>query len=449
MMIKEITNLISKISSEYSIIAFSVDYMNIPETVLLSAYLKQSNPQIKIIWGGPSITQSRDAFKKFLVKGVSDGLVCGEGEGPLAIIAQGVDLAKIDGVLSYKNGEFYFHTNSTQDLNLFPSPDYTDIPLDTYFNIGSIYRSRGCTHRCTFCAEWHLHGSRFRVRSVQNVIKDIKSLIDQQNPGYIMFAESLINDDLEYFSELCDAMIKEKFCVHFGTHFRANITPEIAEKALKAGFNDAWVGIEAFNERELRRMAKGTSINKNITTIESLTKAGLNVIAMLVAGSGVEKEEEENCKNTIEAIHHFSRNRIIDNEGRSKGLSLQWRVSPMFVMPSSTNYLSKKYDMYPWKCRSISPGNESIIKNIEKELSDIFYEFKHQITLEKLTEIIKCIQKADREGGFQIGGIAKYYIDTLVQMRKDARHLKRKNKTGRMARVVESLTVTSQRNKIS
>ncbi len=81
-----------------------------------------------------------------------------------------------------------------------PTPDYTDISLDTYFQIASIYRSRGCTNRCKFCAEWKLFGRWFRVRSVEKVVKDIEIIIEKHKPQYMIFGESLINDNLQYFA---------------------------------------------------------------------------------------------------------------------------------------------------------------------------------------------------------------------------------------------------------
>ena len=72
----------------FDIVTFSLNYLNISESVISSCFLKQVKPNCKIIWGGPSITQSFESFKMFLSKGVCDGLVIGEGEQPLLEIAQ-------------------------------------------------------------------------------------------------------------------------------------------------------------------------------------------------------------------------------------------------------------------------------------------------------------------------------------------------------------------------
>ncbi|GAH01535.1 unnamed protein product, partial [marine sediment metagenome] len=113
-------------------------------------------------------------------------------------------------------------------------------------------------------------------------------------------------DDLVYFEELCDALIEKNLDIKFGTHFRANITPILARKAKLAGFEDAWVGFEAFSDTELKEMNKGTNVNQNIETIESLTQAGVNVLAMLVVGFSDIETEKSNCQSIVQTIEHFS-----------------------------------------------------------------------------------------------------------------------------------------------
>ena len=263
---------------DYSTIAFSLNYLNISETVISSCLLKRFNPECTIIWGGPSITQSFEAFKLFLEKGICDGLVIGEGEYPLLEIAKGVNLEDIKGIMTFDQQQNYHYSSGIQfDLDSLPTPDYTGLLLDTYYQIASTYRSRGCTNRCQFCAEWKLFGPRFRTRSIDKVVEDVESIVQKFKPRFMLFGESLINDDLKYFEELCDKLIEKNLDIKFGTHFRANITFRLAKKAKLAGFEDAWVGFEAFSDDDLKEMNKGTSVNQNMDTIESLTQSKISV----------------------------------------------------------------------------------------------------------------------------------------------------------------------------
>ncbi|MBY9016201.1 MAG: radical SAM protein [Candidatus Lokiarchaeota archaeon] len=422
---------------EFETLGFSLNYLNISETVISSCYLKLHNPECKIIWGGPTITQSFDAFKIFLYKGICDGLVIGEGERPLLDFARGIDLKGIKGVMSInESGLIQFTKGEQINLDLLPTPDYTDIPLDTYYQIASTYRSRGCTNRCKFCAEWSLFGPRFRTRSIENVILDVEEIVQKYKPRFMLFGESLINDDLDYFEKLCDALIEKKINIKFGTHFRANITPELAKKAKLAGFEDAWVGFEAFSDIELKEMNKGTSVNQNLKTIENLTRAGINVIAMLVVGFSGLETETNNCKSIVNTIEHFSFEKSLDKSDKGKSLPIQWRPAPMYIVPGSFDYSEKMEDhTWPWKCKFRSKMNEQELAKLELALNVVPYTFKRPIPDAIIVNFLKQIQEADRKAGFSIGGVMKYVIDYTMEE-------KRKN---RQKRKTERIGVSAQR----
>ena len=417
---------------DYSTVAFSLNYLNISETVILSCLLKRCNPECTIVWGGPSITQSFEAFKIFLKEGICDGLVIGEGEHPLLEVAKGVKMTKIKGVMTLDQQQNYKYSPGIQlDLDLLPTPDYTHIPLDTYYQIASTYRSRGCTNRCQFCAEWKLFGPRFRTRSVEKVVQDVETIVREFKPRFMLFGESLINDDLEYFEELCDKLIEKNLDIKFGTHFRANITPSLAKKAKRAGFEDAWVGFEAFSDTDLKEMNKGTSVNQNMETIESLTQAGVNVLAMLVVGFSDIRTEKSNCQSIIQTITHFSKRSYIDKEGIERPLPVQFRPAPMYIVPGSFDYQSKKNSaMWPWKSKYRTDQNERDIVKLEKKLLEIPYTFNRPISDEKIVDIMVQIQDADRQAGFTIGGVMKYVINYTMEMRKMDRQKRKTQRIG-------------------
>ena len=436
-MIEYSKNTVLETLKEFDTLGFSLNYLNISETIISSCYLKLHNPKCKIIWGGPTITQSSEALKIFLDKGVCDGLVIGEGETPLLEIALGNDLEGIKGVMTInEKGLIQFTKGEQINLDLLPTPDYTDIPLNTYYQIASIYRSRGCTNRCNFCAEWNLFGPRFRTRSIEKVVQDIEQIVQDHNPGFMLFGESLINDDLNYFESLCDALIEKKLSIKFGTHFRANITPELAKKAKLAGFEDAWVGFEAFSDEDLKEMNKGTNVLQNMETIENLTQAGVNVIAMLVVGFSDLNTELKNGENVVKTIKFYSnKKRKTENENQLP-LPIQFRPAPMYVVPGSFDYQKKiGSDTKPWKCNLVSEQNRNEIKILERELSTIPYTFERPIPNQEAAQLIRLIQNADRQAGFTIGGVTKYVIDYTMAER-------RKNRT---VRKIQRIGVSAQR----
>lgn len=416
----------NKLGGNYKKIGFSVFYLNIVETTLLSFLLKLEHPDIQIIWGGPAITQSYNEFQILLKEEICDGFVIGEGEYPLLQFANDIQLDKIEGVMTYdkKSKRFLYQPGIQLDLDILPTPDYTDISLDDYFGVASIYRSRGCTHRCKFCGEWFLFGKKFRVRSIEKVIEDIEIIIEKYNPGYIIFGESLINDNLAYFDQLCEKMIQKKFNIHFGTHFRANITPELAKKAYKAGFNDAWIGIEALTDEELVEMNKGKTANQNIEAIDLFTQAGINVLAMLVVGFANLEKEKKNCNSIIKLIESLSKRRISDKNGKEKKIPIQFKPAPMFLVPGSYEYYEKiNSRSYPWK-PVLSVNKEREIIKVIQIMKNIPYEFKRLIPDRDISILTKKILDAEKTAGFAISGISGYVLNFLMEQRRKRHSLK-------------------------
>lgn len=412
--------IIPNLLESFETIAFSLDYQNITDTAIASYLLRLYDPSIQIIWGGATITQSSDAFQLLLQEGLVDALVLGEGEYPIFSIMSDKDYKFIEGVMSLgKERQIRYNKGVQLDINRLPSPDYSNLPLDTYYKVGSVYRSRGCTNRCNFCAEWNLFGPRFRVRSVKNSIMDIEKVLDVVEPEYMIFGESLVNDDNEYFSRLCDAMIEKKFPIKFGSHFRAQFAPEIARKMYQAGFNDAWVGFEAFTDDELSAMNKGASMKQNLETINMLTNARINVLAMLVVGFSNMEDEIKNNEATISLINRLSQTHV-----NGEPLSIQFRPSPMFIVPGSFDYKNKMAYTRSWKCLSRTKENIDKLEILERKLAHIPYEFSRPISDEEVGILLQKIKEADRNAGFKIGGLAQHCINFMVEQRK----LERKNK---------------------
>jgi len=58
-MIEYCKNTVLEVLKEFDTLGFSLNYLNISETVISTCYLKLHNPECKIIWGGPTITMGR------------------------------------------------------------------------------------------------------------------------------------------------------------------------------------------------------------------------------------------------------------------------------------------------------------------------------------------------------------------------------------------------------
>lgn len=138
---------------------------------------------------------------------------------------QGLDISTVDG-LGWKNDGKIYLNNKTQwinDLDSIPFPAYDIMELDRYFGLEAthglrhkerfcpIITSRGCTARCTFCSALRVWGNKYRVRSVNNVLLEMKMLKEKYNIQELMFEDDNVTANATRAKELFSRMVKESF----------------------------------------------------------------------------------------------------------------------------------------------------------------------------------------------------------------------------------------------
>lgn len=140
-------------------------------------------------------------------------------------LKQGLDISTVDG-LGWKGQGKMFFNNKTQwinDLDSIPFPAYEIMSLDNYFGLEAthglrhkerfcpIITSRGCTARCTFCSASKVWGNKYRVRSVENVLQEMRLLKDRYDIQELMFEDDNVTANGIRAKELFARMAKEKF----------------------------------------------------------------------------------------------------------------------------------------------------------------------------------------------------------------------------------------------
>ena len=69
---------------------------------------------------------------------------------------------------------------------------------------------------------------------------------------------------------------------------------------------------------------------------------------------------------------------------------------------------------------------------------DISHEFDRPIPDKRVGGLARRIQKADREAGFGIGGIAQHVITSMVESRKNQRNKRKVERIGAIAQRFEA-----------
>lgn len=251
----------------------------------LAAAIKARFPEKKIVIGGPHATAlPEETLREF---SAFDFLVHGEGEKPLAslanCLAQGKACDNIKGLLYLVNGRAAGERDEdpVEDINDIPSPAYGLFPKSRRYYI---LTTRGCFHRCPFC---YNKKGKLRFRSVNSVIEELKSLVNNYQPKVITITDDTFNADKKRTYEILDSLIKEglnKEAEFKATLHASNLDYPLLCRMKEAGFRIIHLGIESGNEKILAEIGKG--INKDLIrrVNRDAKKAGIAVQGLYIIG---------------------------------------------------------------------------------------------------------------------------------------------------------------------
>ena len=175
---------------------FSVCTSSYNNALYLSTLVKEVNYKIYVVMGG---MQPSSLPREVLKNNAVDIVVRGEGEETtlelLRAIKEKQDLNKIEG-LALRIGDEIIETPDRPligNLDSLPFPAYHLLAMDKYTlpasrritrkRCGSLVTSRGCPYRCLFCSHNSIFKGKLRFRSPENIIAEIRQLVEIYNIG--------------------------------------------------------------------------------------------------------------------------------------------------------------------------------------------------------------------------------------------------------------------------
>ncbi len=235
--------------------------------------------------------------------------VIGEGEITICELASALEEAKrdvrqISGIIFKMQGDYTITEKRTEidDIDQITWPDYAGFELDKYLelappvltNLGekrlvSILGSRSCPYQCTFCLN-SLGGTKYRQRSVENIIEEVAYLKDNFNVKFVYLEDDLFCQDKDRLRSFCVKM--KKLNLPWRASFRVNCIDEETVKMLKrGGCQLITVGLESADNRILKSMKKKITLQQIESALSTLYKEKLPFIANFIFGDIAETVE--------------------------------------------------------------------------------------------------------------------------------------------------------------
>ena len=279
----------------------------------ISKKIKASNPEIKIIFGGPSCKSDGEYFIR---NKYADIIILGRGEKALGktikSLENDMNLDYIKGIIYIKGDKVIQNSGEEliQNLDSLPFPSFDDFELEKYHNKSPlssvcylpITASVGCTRNCKFC-RYNFYWKKFLIRSPENVFNEMKYQKYRHGTCVFAFTDAMLNSDLNFLEKLCDLIIESKEIFFWGTNFglKDGIKREIIEKMAKAGCNYVLIGLESGSEKVRSDMLKPSTNREAVRQLKLLNDAGIMKIRLNFI-IGYPSETEEDFKDTMSFI---------------------------------------------------------------------------------------------------------------------------------------------------
>ena len=285
----------------YSVFGFSTNYANLPLVKFFSSLIKEMDPDLKIIWGGPGVYWEED--RRRVISERVDFVVVGEGEEALCQLLNGN--RTFAGIALKEEG--FRLTREPIPLNLkeYPKLDFSAMPLSLYSSSTlPIFLTRGCKGRCSYCNERELLGP-FRYRDPEKVVEEIKYWVEKGFTDF-QFMDQAVNSDSQVFRKFLtlvkEAGLKFKWEANFMIK-RKDI--ELFPLMKEAGVKRIFIGLESGSEKVLRKMRKTFSPKIAEEFLKEADSQGIECWVNLIAGHPGEGESE--FSETREFIKRNSR----------------------------------------------------------------------------------------------------------------------------------------------
>jgi radical SAM superfamily enzyme YgiQ (UPF0313 family) len=260
------------------------------EFIDLARALRDDNYRNHIIAGGPFASFNGEQLLKDYP--VFDSIGLGEGEELICKLAENIDnISEMPG-LCFRDPDGQIATNPSisnpEKLDLLPFPKRTS--FHDYFDkpIASILSSRGCWRNCAFCSinAWYERGGgrKFRLRSIDNIIAEMKELYFDYNVRIFNFQDDNFfhpkpDIALSRFKELSEGLRRagvDKMAIAIKAR-PDSITRESVEVLDDLGLFRVFLGVENASERGLRNLNRKCSYEQILNSLEILNAFDVHV----------------------------------------------------------------------------------------------------------------------------------------------------------------------------
>jgi radical SAM superfamily enzyme YgiQ (UPF0313 family) len=281
-----------------------------PLTLRIAKLVKESRPNKSIVIGGPQASVVAEPTLRAFPS--VDFVLRGEAEQSLPALLEEIEnhrrFERVPG-LTYRS-VFGVQSNPDAaviaDLDALPPPAYHLTGELHGERIAFLELGRGCPFACTFCSTNDFFRRKFRLRSPQRVLDDMRAIDAEYGITSFDLAHDMFTVDAKRVRAFCEHMIASGKGYTWTCSARTDCVDEgLIDFMAAAGCRSLFFGIETGTGRMQKLIDKHLDLEHAHAMIDSAERAGMRTTVSLITGFPEEKWED--LKGTMEFFMHSAR----------------------------------------------------------------------------------------------------------------------------------------------
>lgn len=265
---------------------------------------------IPVIFGNTLSSATSDLL---LNDGYADYVGIGEGEFTFEELLKALEnktpISEVKGLAYKEEGKIiYTEPRPFADGAQLPVVDWTLVdplryaqPIYGCKKMTFVYASKGCTANCSFCFNKTFHNQNRRKRPYDNVVKEIRDLVENYGFDGIFFGDELWSANRSELYENCRALKAMALPFAWGCHLRIGMfNQEDYHFMYDCGCRWIFYGVESGSEKILKKINKGIKPDSVVETIKMTCEAGIMTLPYFIIG--FPEEDEEDLRQTVKLI---------------------------------------------------------------------------------------------------------------------------------------------------
>ncbi len=250
----------------------------------ISQFFKSNDPAIPVIWGGhhASAAPEQTIRERYI-----DTIIVGEGEKALITALKDLQEGKLKEI---------YHQDQI-DMEELDIPAYDLIEVEKYLDNkdGWSYEpSRGCPHRCRFCYVYYFHDRKWRSKSADKVVEEIKYLVKHYNMKKLKIIGDNFFVNKNFALEICRRITPLK--LSWSSTIRIDYICRYTDEELKiikdSGCWMLQMGAESGSQEILEYIQKDITAEQSKIAIKKCADQGILPLVSLIIGLPGEKKEQ-------------------------------------------------------------------------------------------------------------------------------------------------------------